>query len=211
MASLVKTAAHNQLSTLLLRHSTRGLSAARLDRYGAIHDFFRTQTRPLATHQRPRPSIDNRKRFVYVFQTIHARAFHRSTQRWSSDASKRTTSRGADPLGSHRSSKVDEPNEPCTCKAQQESLSAQPPDKQIPPPTPDQYSRFFRQLAQSLPHLHRPTRDDFLNAAQGFWQRFKVRFKWFTIRSFRPFNADDISAFVSLLLLSQTVWILVGT
>lgn len=59
--------------------------------------------------------------------------------------------------------------------------------------------------------MNRPTRDDLLNVTDSFWQRLRVRFKWFTIRSFRKFNADDISAFLSLLLLSQTVWILVGT
>ncbi|PFH49738.1 hypothetical protein AMATHDRAFT_62485 [Amanita thiersii Skay4041] len=39
----------------------------------------------------------------------------------------------------------------------------------------------------------------------------RVRFKWFTIKSFRKFNADDISAFVTWFLMSQTLWILVGT
>ncbi|KAF8893484.1 mitochondrial distribution and morphology protein-domain-containing protein [Infundibulicybe gibba] len=75
----------------------------------------------------------------------------------------------------------------------------------------DNYSRFFRRLAMSLPHAHRPTRDDLLNVATGFWQRTRVRFKWFTIKSFRKFNADDISAFVTWFLMSQTLWILVGT
>jgi len=73
------------------------------------------------------------------------------------------------------------------------------------------YSRFFRRLALSLPHAHRPTREDFLNVATGFWQRLRIRFKWFTIKSFRKFNADDISAFVTWFLMSQTLWILVGT
>ncbi|KAF9010600.1 mitochondrial distribution and morphology protein family 31/32 [Cyathus striatus] len=63
----------------------------------------------------------------------------------------------------------------------------------------------------SLPHPHRPTRDDFLNVATTFWQRLRIRFKWFTIKSFRKFNADDISAFITWFLMSQTLWILVGT
>ncbi len=75
----------------------------------------------------------------------------------------------------------------------------------------EDYSRFFRRLAASLPHLHRPTRDDFLKVANGFWQRMNVRFKWFTIKSFRKFNADDISAFVTWFVMSQTIWILIGT
>jgi distribution and morphology protein 31 len=75
----------------------------------------------------------------------------------------------------------------------------------------ENYSRFFQRLALSLPHPHRPTRDDFLNVATGFWQRLRIRFKWFTVRGFRKFNADDISAFITWFLFSQTLWILVGT
>lgn len=75
----------------------------------------------------------------------------------------------------------------------------------------DDYSKFFRRLALSVPHPHRPTREDLLGVATGFWQRIRIRFKWFTIKSFRKFNADDISAFVTWFLMSQTLWILVGT
>jgi hypothetical protein len=75
----------------------------------------------------------------------------------------------------------------------------------------ENYSKFFQNLAMSLPHLSRPTRDDFLNAATGFWSRLRVRFKWLTIRSFRKYNADDISAFVTWFFMSQTLWLLVGT
>ncbi|KAK2613997.1 hypothetical protein N8I77_000860 [Diaporthe amygdali] len=66
-----------------------------------------------------------------------------------------------------------------------------------------------------LPHLpkmpHRPTKEELLSAATGFWQRLKVRFKWFSIRSARPFNADEWGAFVSWILFGHFVWILVGT
>ncbi|KAG6034409.1 hypothetical protein E4U41_006549 [Claviceps citrina] len=41
----------------------------------------------------------------------------------------------------------------------------------------------------SLPH--RPTKEELLAAANGFWERFKVRFKWMSIRSMRPWNADE--------------------
>ncbi|KAI1795646.1 mitochondrial distribution and morphology protein family 31/32 [Ganoderma leucocontextum] len=63
----------------------------------------------------------------------------------------------------------------------------------------------------SLPHLQRPTRDDFLKAADGFWQRMRIRFRWLTIRSFRRYNADDLSAFLTWFLMSQTLWLFVGT
>lgn len=66
-----------------------------------------------------------------------------------------------------------------------------------------------------LPHLpklpHRPTKEELLAAATGFWSRLRVRFKWLTIRSTRPWNVDDWSAFVSWFLLGHIVWILVGT
>ena len=75
----------------------------------------------------------------------------------------------------------------------------------------DNYPRFFRRLAQSLPHVSRPTRDDFLNAANGMVQRMRVRVRWFFIRNFRKFNSDDISAFVTWFLVGQGLWILIGT
>jgi distribution and morphology protein 31 len=84
-------------------------------------------------------------------------------------------------------------------------------DVHHPPPNFDNYPTYFKRLALSLPHLQRPTRDDFLKVASGFWARARIRFKWFTIKSFRKFNADDISAFVTWFLMSQTLWILVGT
>lgn len=66
-----------------------------------------------------------------------------------------------------------------------------------------------------LPHLpkmpHRPTKEELLAAATGFTERLKVRFKWFSIRSTRPFNADEWGAFVSWILFGHFVWILVGT
>lgn len=71
-------------------------------------------------------------------------------------------------------------------------------------------SKYFHLPA--MPHLpHRPTKEEFLAAANGFWQRMKVRFKWFSIRSMRPWNIDEWGAFVSWFLFGHLVWILVGT
>lgn len=61
------------------------------------------------------------------------------------------------------------------------------------------------------PHLHRPSREELLAAATGFWSRLKVRFKWFSIRSVRPFNMDEIGAFFSWVLLGHVLWIILGT
>ncbi|KAL3457785.1 hypothetical protein BJX64DRAFT_268238 [Aspergillus heterothallicus] len=62
-----------------------------------------------------------------------------------------------------------------------------------------------------MPHLHRPTKEELLAAATGFWSRLKVRFKWFSIRSVRPFNLDEITALFSWVLLGHVVWIVLGT
>ena len=58
---------------------------------------------------------------------------------------------------------------------------------------------------------HRPTKEELLAAANGFWERLKVRFKWVSIRSMRPWNIDEWGAFVSWFLFGHLVWILVGT
>ncbi|OJJ59301.1 hypothetical protein ASPSYDRAFT_850847 [Aspergillus sydowii CBS 593.65] len=71
-----------------------------------------------------------------------------------------------------------------------------------------------RHLIKRLPHmshLHRPTKEELLAAATGFWSRLKVRFKWFSIRSVRPFNLDEITALFSWVLLGHVVWIVLGT
>ncbi|KAF2405334.1 mitochondrial distribution and morphology protein family 31/32 [Trichodelitschia bisporula] len=66
-------------------------------------------------------------------------------------------------------------------------------------------------LLERLPHLHRPTKDELLAAATGAWARFHIHFKWFSIKSFRPFNVDDVSAFFSWILVGHVIWIIVGT
>ncbi|KAI4169131.1 MAG: hypothetical protein LQ343_005925 [Gyalolechia ehrenbergii] len=63
----------------------------------------------------------------------------------------------------------------------------------------------------SIPQVHRPSKEELLAAATGFWSRLKVRFKWFSIRSGRPFNIDEISAFFSWVLLGHVLWIVLGT
>ena len=63
----------------------------------------------------------------------------------------------------------------------------------------------------TIPQIHRPSKEELLAAATGFWSRLKVRFKWFSIRSARPFNADEIGAFFSWFLLGHVLWIILGT
>lgn len=66
-------------------------------------------------------------------------------------------------------------------------------------------------VMERINYIHRPTREELLAAATGFWSRLKVRFKWFSIRSVRPFNMDEIGAFFSWILLGHVVWVIVGT
>lgn len=63
----------------------------------------------------------------------------------------------------------------------------------------------------AITQIHRPTKEELLAAATGFWSRLKVRFKWFSIRSVRPFNIDEIGAFFSWFLLGHVLWIVLGT
>ena len=72
-------------------------------------------------------------------------------------------------------------------------------------------NKHLRDRLPDISHIHRPSREELLAAATGFWSRLKVRFKWFSIRSVRPFNADDISAFFSWFLLGHVLWIILGT
>lgn len=62
-----------------------------------------------------------------------------------------------------------------------------------------------------LPQFHRPSKEELLAAATGFWSRMKVRFKWLTIKSSRPFNVDEIVGFISWIALGHVIWIVIGT
>ena len=69
-----------------------------------------------------------------------------------------------------------------------------------------------QKLYSQLPHLpHRPSKEELLSAATGFWHRLQLRFKWSTIRSARPFNADEIGAFLSWIFWGHFLWLLIGT
>lgn len=78
------------------------------------------------------------------------------------------------------------------------------------PSTPgdiQEYSPFIRRLIRGSSELsdsshRRPTKEELLNATSSWWERLRIRLKWFTIRGWRRFNSDDLSAFLS--------WFLVG-
>jgi distribution and morphology protein 31 len=101
-------------------------------------------------------------------------------------------------------------------QAPQATLSPPPkPTKQPPnakPNAPKASSKhLLDRIPQSLPHLYRPSKAELLEAASGFWSRVKIHFKWLTIRSARPFNADEIYALFSWILAAHVLWIVLGT
>ena len=196
---------------LLNLQRTRTVNAATLDRYRIIREFFRKQhsvapetlilsSRRLAKPQRLTKQPCYRKTEPILNQR---RTFHPSISRpfASSQFPENSPKKHEEAAPSPKNSKSQPSDNPLL---KQEPYTPMPRND-------ENYSRFFQRLALSLPHLHRPTRDDFLNVASGFWERIRIRFKWFTIKSFRKFNADEISAFITWFLMSQTLWILVGT
>ncbi|EME39695.1 hypothetical protein DOTSEDRAFT_180378 [Dothistroma septosporum NZE10] len=66
-------------------------------------------------------------------------------------------------------------------------------------------------LSDRLPAIHRPTKEELLAAATGFWHRLQIRFKWFSIRSVRPFTMDEIFAFMSWIFWGHVLWLIIGT
>lgn len=55
------------------------------------------------------------------------------------------------------------------------------------------------------------TKHTMLKEATGFYDRFKINTKWFLIRGNRPFSFDEISTIFSWLIISQIIWIVLGT
>ena len=93
-----------------------------------------------------------------------------------------------------------------SAKSESELLSTQAAKGQVNVKEPLSFSHNF---VNRLPH--RPTKEELLAAATGFWSRLKVRFKWFSIRSVRPFNVDEIGAFFSWFVLGHVLWVVLGT
>ncbi|KAL1955030.1 hypothetical protein VTO42DRAFT_321 [Malbranchea cinnamomea] len=96
--------------------------------------------------------------------------------------------------------------EPSRRKAEHQPMSAQSVKNGSEPPI-----SFSHNFMDRLPQIHKPTKEELLAAATGFWSRLKIRFKWFSIRSVRPFNVDEIGAFFSWFLLGHVLWVVLGT
>ncbi|SCV04497.1 LAME_0H18910g1_1 [Lachancea meyersii CBS 8951] len=57
----------------------------------------------------------------------------------------------------------------------------------------------------------RLSKQKLLSEATNFYERFKIKTKWVLIRENRPFSTDEISTLFSWLVISQIVWIVLGT
>ena len=220
MASTLSISSFHVSRAQLLRHSSRSASLASADRYSAIRKFF--------TSSYAFPSISRTSFQGHRIVLRHSSAKRVETGIWSS-CSKRTSmhvdtrlySRSFHSSWLYRQQRppkdpIRHPLNTAQSAASQSKDTATSnttsgePHSELPPNL-EHYPRFFRRLARTLPHVRRPTQEDFLRAANGFVQRMRVRIRWFFLRAFRKFNADDISAFVTWFLMSQGLWILVGT
>jgi mitochondrial distribution and morphology protein 31 len=83
-------------------------------------------------------------------------------------------------------------------------------DAKDPKPELDTVRTNSTDALPNKPQFHRPTKDELLAAATGFWSRLRVRFKWFSIRSVRPFNIDEITTLFSWVFLGHIIWVILA-
>lgn len=57
----------------------------------------------------------------------------------------------------------------------------------------------------------RLTKQKLLSEATNFFERFTIKTKWFLIRGNRPFSTDELSTIFSWLVISQILWVVLGT
>ena len=153
-----------------------------------------TKSSPVTSYQ-----FDGRRfRGLVTARNAFKRHFHATTRRQNDGAEQKHHDRKNSPTGSREDA--------------QRSAISESANAKDEPLTQGMRTSSRTNLIDRLPQIpHRPTREELLAAATGFWSRLKIRFKWFSIRSARPFNADEIGAFFSWLVLGHVVWIVLGT
>ncbi|WWC85770.1 uncharacterized protein L201_000636 [Kwoniella dendrophila CBS 6074] len=179
-------------SSSSIRRIGRTSRSPQTDRYVAIHDFFTRQASTSSTTS----TVLHRKLRSSIFSKYQQSAIAR---RWSST----------------ENSKAPCPN------CQGSSVTNIPSTPPSPTTTTHQghaqdYAPFIRRLIKNSGAIepnspHRPTKEELLKHASSWWQRLRIRLKWFMIRGWRKFNTDDLSAFASWFVVGNTLWILVGT
>ncbi|KAL6709735.1 Mitochondrial distribution and morphology protein 31, mitochondrial precursor [Coniothyrium glycines] len=141
-----------------------------------------------------------------------SRSLSRSARRRNGNSERRNKSSVTN--GYPKNKKTTAPQAPQATLSPQPQSSPKSSEKSSQPAHHDEQASskpLLDRLPHSLPHLHRPTKAELLEAASGFWSRIKIHFKWLTIRSNRPFNSDEIYAMVSWVLAAHVLWIVLGT
>jgi mitochondrial distribution and morphology protein 31 len=139
------------------------------------------------------------------------RSIHTSLCRLADPKSSRDSLKGEPPASPHNDAHATESNS-LPPRSENEEEENTPPGTTLHPHPWENYPAFIRRLLSvSLPHVHRPTKDELLAVATGWWERLKIRFKWLMIRGFRKFNTDDLSAFVSWVVVGNAIWVVIGT
>jgi len=147
----------------------------------------------------------DRRKVSYQLQEARQRAFH-SSSRWGSPGESK---RNGKPSKTGPHGLEDGKDGIAGAKDSMASMTSQRATKGLS--ATSAVNKHVMARLPHMPHLHRPNKEELLAAATGFWSRLKVRFKWFSIRSVRPFNMDEIGAFFSWFVLGHVIWIIVGT
>ena len=149
------------------------------------------------------PRTGTKKGSQSILSQVSRRAFHTTSPR-------RRSSRD---LAETVSKTSDEANEQRIGTATPEHVKSNQEKQQAAANTPEHEKSYQEQLYDRLhmPQFHKPTKEELLATATGFWSRLKVRFKWATIKSVRPYNMDEIMAFFSWVIFGHIVWLIVGT
>jgi len=120
-------------------------------------------------------------------------------------------------VSQRRWNSTNKPQEGCENCSERRIPPAQtkpPPNKSVRKDHAQDYTPFIRRLIASSNAIqsgspHRPSKEELLAAASGWWQRLRIRIKWFTIRGWRRFNTDDFSAFASWFVLGNSEFVFI--
>ena len=174
------------------------------ERYLFIHNFFAREAYVL-----PRHPVNHKVLKLPTSSSL--RSIHTSLHRLADAKSPSDSLKNESSASPHNDAHTTESTPPPP-RPESEEQENKPPDTTLHAHPWENYPAFIRRLlSASLPHVHRPTKDELLAVATGWWERLKIRFKWLMIRGFRKFNTDDLSAFVSWVVVGNAIWIVIGT
>jgi distribution and morphology protein 31 len=141
----------------------------------------------------------------------HASSRAKKALRQSAGSDRRNKSSVTDGLNKNKRNPPQAPQATLSPQPQSPPRGSKQPSHDKSDPSQASNKHLLDRLPHTLPHLKRPTKAELLAAASGFWSRIKIHFKWLTIRSARPFNADEIYALISWILAAHVIWIVLGT